>query len=164
MAYEEFESLINSTEKKSVGMLYVLGTTWATYVQTHSDEWAAVAELSYVKLLINRVLDLDEGYEQGAAHMYMGVIDTLFPPAMGGQPEKGRKHLERAIALSGGKNLYAKVLLADSYARLVYDRQLHDLMVSQVLSADPKAGDLTLQNHLAKQLATELQASANDYF
>ncbi len=162
--FKDFESRVQSIKLKDIETLYVFGTSWATYIQTHSDDWEAVAELSHVKVLMQHVLDLDETHEQGASHMYMGVFETLFPPSMGGKPEKGREHFERAITLSEGRNLYAKVLLAESYARLVYDRELHDRLVEEILNSSPKAGDFTLQNILAQQLAEELKNSADEYF
>lgn len=162
--FEMFKQRVDRLSVKDLESAYVLATSWATYIQTHSDNWGAVAQLSSVKTLMERILVLDETYENGAPHMYMGVFETLFPPAMGGKPEKGRAHFERAIELSQQKNLYAKALLAESYARLVYDQELHDRLVDEVLSADPIAGDLTLQNYLAKELATELKESAKDYF
>lgn len=163
-SFDEFEQHVNELKSKDIEPAYVLATSWATYIQTHSDNWAAVAQLSYVKTLMERVLELDETHEDGAPHMYMGVFETLFPPAMGGKPEKGRAHFERAIELSDDRNLYAKVLLAESYARLVYNRELHDKLVEEVLIADPIAGELTLQNVLAKELAKELKGNAEEYF
>ena len=162
--FDEFGQHVEELTVRDLEAAYILATCWATYIQTHSDDWGAVAQLSYVKTLMERVLELDETYEDGAPHMYMGVFETLFPPAMGGKPEKGRTHFERAIELSNHKNLYAKVLLAESYARLVYNQELHDRLVEEVLEADPKAGDLTLQNYLAKELAKELKEDAEDYF
>ena len=162
--FDTFKQKVEKLNVRDLESAYVLATCWATYIQTHSDDWGAVAQLSYVKALMERILDLDETYENGAPHMYMGVFETLFPPAMGGKPEKGRTHFERAIELSNQKNLYAKVLLAESYARLVYNQELHDRLVEEVLRADPKAGDLTLQNFLAKELARELKENAKDYF
>ena len=58
----------------------------------------------------------------------------------------------------------AKVLLARSYARLVFDRNLHDRLCREVIDADPVAPGLTLTNTMAQEEATELLTSAEDYF
>ena len=71
-------------------------------IQAHSDDFNAIAELGRVKALIARVADLDEGYDYGGPHLYLGVFEVLLPPALGGRPEIGRYHFERAIALSEG--------------------------------------------------------------
>jgi len=111
-----------------------------------------------------RVVELEESYDHGEAHVYLGVIATLLPPALGGKPEEGRAHFERAIQISEGRDLTAKVEYARRYARIVYDRPLHDRLLKEVLDADANAPGLTLANVLAKQQARELLASADSYF
>ena len=75
-----------------------------------------------------------------------------------------RGHFERAIELSEGKDLSAKVEFARSYGRLLYDRELHDRLLTEVLEAPVEADGYTIFNVLAKQEAEELLASADDYF
>jgi hypothetical protein len=54
--------------------------------------------------------------------------------------------------------------MAEFYARLVFDRELHDRLLGEVLAADPKAPGYTLMNTLAQQRANQLLASGKDYF
>ena len=68
------------------------------------------------------------------------------------------------IARSGGRNLYAKALMAEYYARLVFDQALHDRLLEEVLAADPAQTGFTLVNVLAQSRARELQASGKDFF
>jgi hypothetical protein len=147
-----------------VAALYSLATAWTGYVQSHSDDWQAVAELARVRALFERVLVLDEGHEDGGAHLYLGGLDTLLPAAMGGRPEEGRAHFERALELSGGCHLTAKVMIAEEYARATFDRDLHDRLLREVLAADPEAPSLTLANVLAQRRAEVLLATADDWF
>lgn len=147
-----------------IASLYVLGSAWAGYVQANSDDFEALADLPRVQALFERVVALDPGHDQGQAFVYLGVLHSLRPEAVGGKPELGRKYFEQAIALSAGRNLYAKALMAQHYARLVYDQALHDRLLAEVLAADPKAPGLTLANTLAQALARKLQASGKDYF
>jgi hypothetical protein len=58
----------------------------------------------------------------------------------------------------------AKVVYARHYARLVFDRKLHDKLISEVLAADPDVPGYTLVNTIAQQQAKQLAASADDYF
>ncbi|HZW58754.1 MAG TPA: TRAP transporter TatT component family protein, partial [Woeseiaceae bacterium] len=75
-----------------------------------------------------------------------------------------RAYFERAIELTGGTDLAAKVEFARGYARLVYDRALHDRLLDEVLAADPDVPGYTLTNVLAQRDAQALLASADDYF
>ena len=86
------------------------------------------------------------------------------PPGLGGKPEIGRAHFERAIELSNAQNLLAKVFFAESYARLVFDRELHDRLLNEVLASETRVAGLTLMNTVAQQQARELLGSADEYF
>ena len=108
--------------------------------------------------------ELSEGDEVGGRHLCMGVFETLLPPALGGKPEVGRYHFERAIALSEGQHLLTKVTFAEAYGRLVFDRDLHDALLREVLDAQVDQPGLTLMNAIAKRQAKELLDSADDYF
>jgi hypothetical protein len=83
---------------------------------------------------------------------------------MGGRPEIGRQHFEQALDISGGRNLMVKVMYADQYARLLFERKLHDELLLEVLDADAKAPGLTLMNTVAKERARRLLDTADDYF
>ena len=97
-------------------------------------------------------------------HGYLGILNALRPPALGGRPEVAREHFERAIVLSGGRDLSIKVEYARRYARLVFDQELHDRLLNEVLAAPVEAPGYTLFNVLAKQEAAALLATSKEYF
>lgn len=162
--YDDFDVWLAGLELKHVPGVYSLGTAWAGWIQVHTEDFNAIADLPRVKGIMTRVVELDESYDFGGPHLYMGVLETLLPPAMGGKPEIGRAHFERAIELSNGRNLMAKVMFAQQYARLVFDRELHDSLLAEVLSSDPHANGLTLVNVVAQEDAEALLAGSDDYF
>ena len=94
----------------------------------------------------------------------MGILLTLRPPALGGKPEEAREHFEKAIEISDGRDLSAKVEYAKGYAKLLYERDLHDRLLGEVVDASPYADGLTLSNVMAKEQAERLLAEADDYF
>ena len=144
--------------------MYGYGSAWAGWVQISSNDWNAIAQLPKLEALMQKVVELEPGYEKGGADLYLGVLYTLRPASLGGRPELGRKHFESAIRLSHGKNLMAKVFLADQYARLVFDQPLHDRLLEEVIDADPVARGYTLSNTIAQERARELLAESNEYF
>ena len=113
---------------------------------------------------MQRVVELDEFYQNGAAHLYLGILATFLPAAMGGKPDVGRQHFERVLEISNNKNLMAKVIYAQQYARLVFNRELHDRLLTEVLKAEPDVPGYVLGNTLAQQRARELLDSADKYF
>ncbi len=162
--YDDFAAALATLKASDAPLLYTFAATWASWIQTHSDDWNALADLPKVEAAMRRVVALDESYDNGGAHLYLGVLNTLRPAALGGKPEEGQVHFQRAIELSQGRNLMAKVQYAEKYARLVFNRTLHDRLLHEVTAADAAQPGLTLINTLAKQQAQKLLASAKDYF
>ncbi len=162
--FREFENWVQQRKLKEVPALYDLGTTWASWIQANSDDFNAIADLARVKALMLKVTELDDSHDNGGVYLYLGVFETLFPPAMGGNPELGKEYFEAAVLRSEGANLMAKVLFAEQYARLVFDRELHDKLLSEVLTAPARAPGLTLMNTVAQEQAQQLLDSADDYF
>ena len=162
--FEVFEARMQQIGKQEVPLFYTWGSAWAGWIQTRSDDLDAVAEIARVEAIMQRIAVVDEGYQRGSVHLYLGAFAILVPPALGGRPEAARQHFERAIALSAGENLMAKVVYARRYARMVYDRPLHDRLLTEVLAADPHVPEMVLMNILAQEQARDLLATADDFF
>ncbi|MBE1302353.1 MAG: hypothetical protein GJ680_20885 [Alteromonadaceae bacterium] len=162
--YEAVTQLLTSTTKEDVPALFALGTAWGNWLKANSSDFTAIADLPKITAVMQKIVELDETYQDGSAHLYLGVIGTLLPPAVGGKPEVGRAHFEKAISLSEGKNLMVKVTYAQQYARMMFDQELHDKLLNEVLSTDPKQGQFTLTNWMAQEQARALLASGEDYF
>lgn len=164
ISYFAYEQLLAEIDKSQANSLLIFAGSWAGLIEATSSDWNAVAELPKVKAGIQRVLVIDETVDNGNAHLYMAVLEALLPPGLGGRPELAKQHFDRAIEISNNTNLMAKVLYAEKYARLLFDRELHDKLLNEVLVADIGPEDQTLINTLAKQKAKILLANADDYF
>jgi hypothetical protein len=162
--FEAFQAAVAKVGAKNVPTLYVLATSWAGRIQSHSSDWNAIADIPRVQALLERVVALDPNYMNGEPYMYLGVMATLRPASLGGKPEEGKADFEKALALSGGKNQMVRVLYAKQYARLVFDRELHDRLLNEAIAADPHAPGLTLINVIAQQQAKQLLESGKDFF
>ena len=164
LGFEDLERNAAAMKPADVPAAYALATAWAGWIQAYSDDWNAIADLARVKPIMARVVELDEALDHGGPRLYMGVFEALLPPSAGGRPKLARAHFERVIELTGGRHLMAKVLFAETYARLVFERELHDRLLTDVLSADPDAPGLTLMNRIAQEQADALLDSADEYF
>ncbi len=161
---DDFLASLSSTDAGDVPVLYGFATAWAGWIQVNKSDWNALAGLPKLTTLLERCIALDEQFDYGGAHIYLGVLSTQLPPALGGKPEEGREHFERAIEISAGKNLMIKVLMAENYARMVFNQELHDQLLQSVLSDPAESPGLTLINNLAKQQASILLAESSDFF
>jgi hypothetical protein len=162
--HSRFVAELEGVGGKDIGPLYSYAVSWLSHLDATSEDWTAVAELPWVEAVLERALTLDETYENGALHGYVGILDSLRPPALGGKPDDAREHFERAIELSQGRDLSIKVEYARRYARLVFDQELHDRLLTEVLDAPVEAPLYTLFNVLAKQEAQTLLATSKEYF
>ena len=162
--YSGFVERLQDVPAKHAGALYTFGLSWIAYIQAHSDDFAALAKLPQARAVLQRVSELDPTYQQGNVEHYLAVLNTIRPPALGGDFDAGKKHYERGIDVTDGKDLSIKVDFAKYYARTLYDRELHDRLLNEVLAAEPVQKGYTLFNTLAQDEARELLASADDYF
>jgi len=159
-----FKQALASTNIKDLPVIYGYASALTIWIQANAEDWGAIAKVPQLTVLFERSVELDETFDQGGAHVFLGVLGTKLPPAFGGKPEQGRTHFERAIEISDGKNLMIYVFMAESYARLVFNQELHDELLLTVLEQPASEPGFTLINTLAKQRATELLAESNDFF
>jgi hypothetical protein len=161
---DKYRTFLTGISVDDLEMTYVFGVTWANYIDSHSSDWNAVADLPKVKATMQRVLEFDETFEKGGAHLYLGVLETVVPPALGGKPGIAKAHFERVLEITKGRNLMAKVLYAERYARPLFDRELHDRLLYEVVEQDPQEPGLTLINIIAQKKAKQLLESADEFF
>lgn len=159
-----FSNALGNSSAGDLDAIYGFGVAWASWVQANAGDWNAVASLSKIEALFERCLEIDESHDSGGAHVYLGVIKSLLPAAVGGKPEAARAHFERAIEISEGRNLMVKVLMARHYARSVFDQELHDQLLASVGEADAEYPGYTLANSLAKIEAEKLLQESEEFF
>ncbi len=162
--YDEFVASLDGIGSRQAEYLYTYGFASLAYLRAHSDDWDSLAELPQMEALFNHYMNISGDEVNSAVYTYMGILLTLRPPALGGEPERAREYFEKAIDLTDGKDLGVKVEYARGYAKLLYERELHDRLLNEVMTADPYQDGYTLSNVLAKEQAEALLAEADDYF
>lgn len=162
--YDEFTASLSAVGSDDAETLYVYGFAMLAYIRTHSSDWNALAELPQAEAILEHYLSISGGSAKASAHTYLGVLQTIRPPSMGGKPDAARDNFEKAIAMTGGNDLSIKVEFAKGYAKTLYERELHDKLVADVLQANPYADGFTLLNVIAQEEAARLAADADDYF
>ena len=145
-------------------MLYEYGFATLAYLRAHSADWNSLAELPQAEALLDHYVNISGDETKAGAYTFLAIILTLRPPALGGRPEDAREYFERAIALTNGRDLGVKVEYAKGYAKMLYERELHDQLLQDVLATSPYADGYTLTNVLAREEAARMLAEADDYF
>ncbi|RMG64307.1 MAG: hypothetical protein D6715_09915 [Calditrichaeota bacterium] len=162
---QAFEARLKRVRKKDLPALFWTAFAWGGWVNLNRDLPRAVFELNLVKAMMQRVLELDEGFFFGSAHLFFGSILGSIPRMLGGDPEKAREHFERALQLSQGKFLVAYVYSARYYAATTLNETLFDQYLNKVLEApvDILPG-YQLMTVVAKEKARRLMARKSELF
>ncbi len=164
MVYDDFVATLDGLGPEHAEYVYTYGFASLAFLRAHSADWDSLAELPQVEALFNRYLDISDDAVNSGVYTYMGILLTLRPPALGGEPDRAREFFEQAIEVSGGRDLSAKVEYAKGYAKLLYERDLHDRLLTEVIEADPNQDGYVLTNVMAQEEAHALLAAADEYF
>jgi len=119
-------------------MLYWTAASWGSAIALGKDHPELLADLPAIRALMDRGLALDEGYQDGAMHEAMIVLDAL-PEGMGGSVERARAHFARAVELAHDRRPGPYVTLATSVAVLKQDRAEFQRLLEKSLTFDPDA-------------------------
>jgi hypothetical protein len=162
--FDTYSNIIGSLDEDDADALYSYSLANLAWIRTHSDNYSALADLPKIELALEHLMMIDPGDMGAGTSMYLGILKTLRPAALGGDPEAGKRWFERGIALSQGRDLSIKVEYARNYARQSYDRELHDRLLNEVLRSEVRYPNLLLFNLLAQEQALILLNTADDYF
>ena len=164
-SFDDFNLSLDDFDMKYSDLLLTYSTSYLVYIRSHSNDWNAIARLPYIESALEYYVEKNPETENiDSVYTYLGILSTLLPPALGGDYEKGKRYFENAIEFSGDQNLSAKVEYALSYARPLYDRELHDKLLLEVISSDPVKKNYTLLNVIAKEQASSMLDDADEYF
>lgn len=156
IGFERFDERIANLEPDHLPAAYLLATAWVGWIDSHSDDYAALADLPRAQALLDWVVQVSPDHDDGAAWLYLAVLHSQRPPAAGGRPDLAREYFDRARSVSQGNNLLVDVMLGDHYARLLFDRELFVSSLERVLASDVDAPDYRLVNAVARQRAAQL--------
>jgi len=161
---DEIEKALAKIQQDQVGYLFWGAYGWATWIQHQEGAAAAMADLPIVELIMLRVVELDDSYYFGGAHIFLGSYYGGRPRIYGGKPEISRKHFERALEINQRQFLLTQVAYAQTYARMMFDRELYLKLLTEVIEEPLKDSDMASSNKLAKVMAEKLIDQVDEFF
>lgn len=164
-AIDVFQNAVNTFSKEDVPALFWTANSWGLLINVTRDSPAAYGDLPRVEALMQRVLALDERFYYGGAHLFFGLLNCLRPKMLGGNPEKGKEHFEKALSISDNKFLMTKVFYAQYYTVQVQNDSLFTQLLQEVLAASiDLIPEQRLVNAVAKKKARMLLARKEEFF
>jgi predicted anti-sigma-YlaC factor YlaD len=150
--------------KDDVPFLYWSAVSGAAALASTRD-LTLLPQLPQFEALIQRALELDEGYNGGALHSFLILFETNKPLAPPSKYDKAKEHFDRAIALSGGKQAGPYVSYAENVSLPRKDKAEFQKMLAAALKVDPNADPANrLQNLLLQKRARWLQSRVDKLF
>lgn len=158
------DSAVRALRREDVPLIYWTAAAWGSAINLGKDRPDLTADIAVVKALIQRGLELDEGFDGGALHEAMIVMESL-PPAMGGSPERARRHFGRAVELSRGERPGPYVTLAQNVSVAAQDRREFRELLDRALAVDPEKNPSNrLATLLIQRKARNLLARQDELF
>ncbi len=155
--FADFEQQINTLTADNIAAMFWTASNWAKWIDLHRDSAESLAQLPRPTAMMQRVLELEEDYYYGGAHMFFGVYYGSRAPALGGNFKKSREHFDRAREITHNKLLMPDLLQAQYLARQQLDHDDFDKRLNKVLNApDDLYPELALLNQIAKRKAARL--------
>lgn len=155
-------SALAMATKDDAPFLYWGGASWAGALSAAKDDVALIGELPIAGAMVSRVLELDEGFERGAAHEFLISYEGSRP---GGSGSLAREHYRRALEISGGQRASVHVALAEAVTIREQNLTEFRALIAAALAVDPdKVPNLRLANTIARRRARWLQSRIPDLF
>ena len=133
------KATVRTATKADVPLLYWTAAAWASAISLSKDNPEIIGQIPAMEALIDRALELDESYGNGAIHSFMISYEMSRPGAAGDPVARSRKHFERALALSNGTDASPLVALAEAVTIQKQDVKEFESLLNRALAINPDA-------------------------
>ncbi len=165
MLIKDPPTAVRLLKRDDVPELYWTGVAWGSAISVAKDDMALVGDVPIVQALLERALQLDESWGDGAIHEFFLVFNAGRSEAEGGGIEKAEAHFARAMELNGGRSIAPLVSLAETVCVKQQDRQRFKSLLSEALAFDVNLyPEKRLSNILAQRRAAELLKNIDELF
>lgn len=163
--FDQPEHTLKQMTVEDVPTLYWLGLSWIGAISISMSDLSLLAELQYAEKVLQRCLELDESYSEGALHEFFITYDGSRNEAMGGGAEKANSHYKRSLELSKGRKASPHVALATTVAINNQDVEAYRNLLNKALAVDVNAyPQYKLENTIAQRKANWYLNNIGDYF
>ena len=134
---ENPETTVARAKVKDVPLLYWTAASWGSAISLAKDDPQLIGDLPIVEALIDRALELDESYGEGAIHSFLITYEMI---RQGGPEDpviRAREHYQRAVELSNGNQASPYVVLAEAVSIPEQNKDEFQSLLRQALAINP---------------------------
>lgn len=156
---------VKALKTQDVALLYWTAASWGMAITLSKNEPALLVDLPVMEALIDRALELNEAFDDGAIHSFLITYEPVRQGAAGDPLERARKHFDRAMTLSNGTQAGPLVSLAESVSIANQDRKEFQSLLDRALAVDVNAKpEYRLANLVMQRRARWLLTRIDDLF
>jgi predicted anti-sigma-YlaC factor YlaD len=152
---------VKELKKPEAAMAYWTAISWGAALSA-SHDFAMLPEVPRFEALMDRVLELDEGFDEGTAHTFMITYEMARLNGKADRAEKAKAHYDRAIALGGGHQAGPLVAYAENVLVAQKNKTEFQSMLRQALRMDLNASPENRELNLALQRRARWLLSRTD--
>lgn len=147
---------VKTLNKKDLQLVYWTAASLGLAISCSRDDVDMIARIPEAEALIDRALELDEGWNAGAFHEFAIVLAGAKPGDI--NYESIDRHYRRAVDLSKGTSAAIHVTYAETVHVQRQERQEFQQMLERALAVAPGEDhkNMRLMNELAQRRATWL--------
>jgi predicted anti-sigma-YlaC factor YlaD len=162
---KDARNAVRAAVKADVPLLYWTAASWGLAITVSKNEPALISDQPIVEAVIDRALELNEAYDQGAIHSFLISYEPVRQGAEGDPLERARRHFESAMKHSGGFQAGPLVSLAESVAIARQDRREFQSLLDRALAVDVNTRpEYRLANLVMQRRARWLLSRIDDLF
>jgi hypothetical protein len=163
--FKDFKAVLTKLTKDDLERVFWMAMAWGNMINFDRSNPASLVNFAKVQALMDLVLQWDESYYYGGAHLFWASYYGSLSPMFGGDPEKSKMHFEKALDLGDHKFLMTQLYYAKFYAVQVQDKTLFNTLLNGIIAADDHIlPGMELPNVLAKARARALLAKSDELF
>ncbi len=152
-------------KKKHLPLLYWNAAALGLAISASRSDAEMLARIPEVEALLDRALELDESWEDGALHEFEVVYAASRPGVSPSDFDRIEKHFQRAVELSRGTRASVYVAYAEAVSVRKQDRAEFQSLLAKALAIDPdRHTDVRLSNLLAQRRARWLLGRIDELF
>jgi predicted anti-sigma-YlaC factor YlaD len=162
---EKRKAAIASLQKEDAPLIYWTLVPWAAAIAANKRDLELVGDVPVVAAMLDRALELDEAWDQGALHEFAITFDSARPE--GTSREKQEAHFKRAVELAQGTKISPQVTFAQAVLGPAQDKAGYEKLLKEAASFDVdqlNARKNRLANVLSQRRAKYMLAHEDDVF
>ncbi len=156
---------VKTVGRNNVPLLFWTAASWGMAITLSKDEPDLIIDQPLVEALIDRALELDEDFNEGALHSFLIVYEPVRRGVEGDPLERSRRHFERAMELSDGFQAGPLVSMAENVCIAEQNHEEFKSLLEKALAIDvDRKPEYRLENLVYQRRARWLLSRIDELF